>query len=149
MDEKQYISERVDDQIQWYDNKSVWNQKQYKRLRVAEITFAACIPFLAGYFADDLQWIKILTGFFGVMIAVIAGLVSLYSFQEHWIEYRTTSESLKHEKYLYLTKAPPYNSEQAFSLFVERIESLISTENSKWPQRINSSKKINKTKENK
>ena len=80
----------------------------------------------------------------GALIAVISTIISLNQFQENWIEYRTTCESLRHEKFLYLTKAEPYNNEEPFGLFVQRVESLISKENSSWSQYTKSS--IAKTK---
>lgn len=94
------------------------------------------IPFLVNDIATDASPLKLVVGSMGVCIAVISGLVSLYSFQENWIEYRTTAESLKHEKYLFLTKSPPYGSEDNFHMFVDRIESLISKENSAWVRNI-------------
>ena len=64
-------------------------------------------------------------------------------FQEKWSEYRTTSETLKHEKYLYETKSGPYDNERTdnFKSFVVRIENLISKENSSWSQYINKKEK--------
>ncbi|MDX8400740.1 MAG: DUF4231 domain-containing protein [Gallionellaceae bacterium] len=75
---------------------------------------------------------KIIVGGLGVIIAVSSGVVALFKFQEHWLQYRTTAESLKHHKYLYLTKTPPYNDEKSFNLLVESVEGLISKENSNW-----------------
>ena len=46
MDHEKYIKERLQDQISWYDKKSQWNQKLFKRLTLAEIVAAALIPFL-------------------------------------------------------------------------------------------------------
>ena len=70
--------------------------------------------------------------------AILTGLSVLLKFQEKWTEYRTTSEILKHEKFLFITKAGSYgNEEESFKLFVRRIENLISKENSAWSQYIN------------
>ena len=52
------------------------------------------------------------------------------------IKYRTTSEQLKHEKYLYLTNSNPYNKKERLGLLVERVESLISKENSLWSTKM-------------
>ncbi|HFC76762.1 MAG TPA: DUF4231 domain-containing protein, partial [Candidatus Moranbacteria bacterium] len=41
-------------------------------------------------------------------------------------------ESLKHEKYLFLTKSEPYDIDEPFKLLVQRVESLISKENTNW-----------------
>ena len=129
----EYISERVDDQICWYDNKSQRSQRWFKRLRAIEIIAAGAIPLFAG-FGGGATWSVIVVGVLGAAGAIFASLLSLNQFQENWIEYRTTCESLKHEEYLFLTNAEPYNEEDPFGLFVQRIESLISKENSTWSQ---------------
>ena len=144
MNVEQFLKKRVDDQINWYDRKSQFNQQWYKNLRIAEIVAAAAIPFLAGYFSAEIPVIQFIVGFLGFIIAVIAGVVGLYQFQERWVEYRTTCESLRHEKYLYLTKSEPYNLKNPFPLFVQRVESLISVENSRWAQLIKTQKKKRK-----
>jgi len=144
INEEQFLKERVDDQINWYDKKSQFNQRCYKWLRVGEIVAAAAIPFLAGYMSDKNPAIPVVVGLLGCIIAIIAGIVALYQFQENWVEYRTTCESLRHEKYLFLTQTEPYNVDNPFSLFVQRVESLVSTENTKWSQLIRAPKKEKK-----
>ena len=144
MNEEQFLKERVDGQINWYDKKSQFNQRWFKCLRVGEIVAAAAIPFLAGYMSNKTPAIQIVVGFLGFIIAIIAGVVALCQFQENWVEYRTTCESLRHEKYLFLTQTEPYNVDNPFPLFVQRVESLVSTENTKWSQLIRAPKKEGK-----
>jgi hypothetical protein len=72
----------------------------------------------------------------GVAVALITGLVTLYRFQENWIEYRTTAEALKHQKYRYLTRSAPYDGDNAFHLLVGTIESTISKETTAWSQSL-------------
>jgi len=136
MNADEYIAKRLDDQIAWYDRKSLWSQRWYKRLRMAEFVAAALIPFLAAYLAPELSTTKVVIGLLGVTIAVITATLGLYQFQEHWIEYRTTCESLKKEKYLFLTSSEPYtgDSPDRLRLLVERVETLISKENTNWTQ---------------
>ncbi len=131
MTEDEYLSERLEDQIRWYSKKSQANQKYYKRLRLVEIVCASLIPFLAGI-GNDLPYSKWIIGNLGVIIAISAGASSLYKFQENWTQYRTTAEALKQEKYLYLTEASPYHEDNKFLQLVERVESLISSENTQW-----------------
>ncbi|MEW8323545.1 MAG: DUF4231 domain-containing protein [Candidatus Thiodiazotropha taylori] len=133
MNEEEYISSRVDDQIGWYDKKSQKAQFWFKLLRGIEILSAAAIPIIAG-FAKEPFPVTLVVGLLGALIAVITSIVSLNQFQENWTEYRTTCESLKHEKFLFLTNAEPYHEEEPFRLFVQRAESLISKENSAWSQ---------------
>ena len=80
----------------------------------------------------------------GLLITIITGVVTLYKFQENWIEYRTTCETLRHEKFLFLTQTDPYDIEDPFNLLVHRVENLISKENTQWAQHIKMSKKMNK-----
>jgi hypothetical protein len=124
------IMERLEDQIVWYDRKSLANQRSYKRIKIAEILAAAIIPFLAGL---GLPHAAIVTGGLGVLITVFEGLLHLNQYQQNWINYRSTCEALKHEKYTYLGKGAPYASvTDPHALLAERIESLVSQEHAKW-----------------
>jgi hypothetical protein len=139
MNEDEYLTDRLDDQINWYGGKSQTNQKWFKSLRLTEIVLAAIIPFLAGI-GSAMPYYSIIIGALGVIIAVSAGVSAVYKFHENWLEYRTTSETLKHEKYLFQTKCPPYNQEDSFHLLVQRVEGLISKENSQWSRHTEKAK---------
>jgi len=139
MKEDEYIQSRLDDQISWYSKKSQFNQKWFKRLKILEIASAAIIPFLAGL-GPDIPHYQIVIGALGVIIAVSAGISSVYKFHENWIEYRTTAETLKHEKYLYLAKCPPYEMNDSFEKLVQRAESIISKENTQWSRHLEKTK---------
>lgn len=92
------------------------------------VVCAALIPLLSG-----LRVTPWLTGSVGALIAVFEGLQQLKQYQQNWIRYRSTCESLKHEKYLYLAKAGPYAGvSDAHALLAERVESLVSQEEGKW-----------------
>jgi uncharacterized protein DUF4231 len=132
---EEYVEQRINDQIAWYARRSVTNKRWFKRLRFAEIVAAATIPFLSG-FADKSSSIKIAIGALGVFVAVIASLLGLLQLQVHWIEYRATAESLKKEKFLFLTQTDPYDKDDAFHLLVERVEALLSKENTEWLQSV-------------
>ena len=117
MSPDEYIEQRVDDQISWYDRKSLSAQQWFKRLRGAEIVCAAAIPVLAGFSSSNFPTSPIV-GILGAAVVIIAALVSLNQYQEKWIQYRTTCETLRHEKYLFLTHTEPYNADNTFPLFV-------------------------------
>ena len=131
MKEDDYLKNRLEDQLQWYDKKSQHNQKYFKRLRLLEIISAALIPFLSGMI-EKFPCFSWLIGGLGVLIAVSAATSALFKYHENWIQYRTTAEQLRHEKYAYLTNTRPYDNEDKFDLLVERVEALISKENSAW-----------------
>ena len=84
-----------------------------KRLRFTEIVAAATIPFLSGFAGNSFP-IKIAIGALGVLVAVVASLLGLLQLQEHWIEYRATAESLRKEKFLFLTQTEPSDKDDAF-----------------------------------
>ena len=96
-------------------------------------------------FSGDM-WARITVAALGAITAIAAGVISLYQFREHWIDYRTTAESLKHEKYMYQTRTGPYAEDESFALLVERAEALISQENTAWKQRLKSQKTKEKSK---
>ena len=124
------IIERLEDQISWYDLRSISNMRWYKRLKISEIASAAVIPFLA---ASNIPRAEIATGALGVLVTVFEGMLQLNQFHENWIRYRSTCESLKHEKYIYLANAGPYAYiEKPRALLAERVESLVSQEHAKW-----------------
>jgi hypothetical protein len=133
--ETEYLEQRLDDQINWYDKKSSANQTAYKRLRLIEIIAAAAIPLLAGY-SQKSEYVGMAIGVIGLIVAVLAGIVSLYRFQENWTEYRAAAESLKQEKYLFLVRAEPYNGDQSFELLVQRVEALLKSETTGWAQAL-------------
>jgi len=137
MDDKEYIEQRLDNQKNWYSKNSQKNQHLHKRLQIVQILSAAMIPFLPSLIIEQSKCLNIVTGALGVLIAVIAGVSALYKFDEKWIKYRTSAESLKHEKFLYETKVEPYDTEDPFPLLVQRVETLISQENSDWSQYVN------------
>jgi hypothetical protein len=137
MDESTYIKERLEEQIKWYSNSSAINKRFYMSFKITEIILAAIIPFLSGII-DDFPFLKYVIGIIGILIAILGALQIINKYQEKWISYRTTSETLKHEKFLYTTQSGFYNkiNENAFSDFVIRVESLISKENTDWNNMI-------------
>lgn len=141
MQEQEYIEKRLEDQISWYDKKSIANQSLFKRLRILEIVFATLIPLLSiafevFNFLNDYH--ALIFGVIGLIISVLASIISFGKYQELWQSYRTTCESLKKEKFLFYAKARPYAKNNRYVLLVERVESLISKENTNWSEMINS-----------
>lgn len=137
MEADNYLKTRLQDQIDWYDKKSLTSQRLFMRLRIMEIVAAALIPLVSGFSISrpDFTTYGIITvGILGVMVSIISGVLSLGRYQEHWVEYRGTCESLKKEKILFEAQVEPYNTPDAFNLLVQRAETLISKENTNWAQ---------------
>jgi hypothetical protein len=133
MTEQEYLESRVEDQLKWYSAKSGWNHKLYKWLRLVEVALASLIPLIVVLPLMELLS-KVLVAAAGAAIAVISGAISLWKFQENWVEYRATAENLKREKFLFVTRAAPYAADDRFPLFVGRVETLLGAESAKWVQ---------------
>jgi hypothetical protein len=118
---------RLEEAIDWYDHRAAENQRLYKWLKLLEIAVAAALPVVAGVGAA--VWV---IGSLAALVVVLEGAQHLFQFQEHWITYRATAESLKHEHYLYLARAGPYGGEDRRSKLATRTEVLISQEHAKW-----------------
>jgi Protein of unknown function (DUF4231) len=119
--------ERLEDQIGWYDRKSLQNQRRFKLCKYVEILAAAAIPVLAGAGSPAM-----VVGSLGGVVLVLEGIQHLNQYQQNWIAYRSTAEALKHEKYLYAARAAHYAVPHAHRLLAERIEGLVSQEHAKW-----------------
>ena len=131
MNTEEYIINRLDNQIAWYDKKSMYCQKKYKRIKVIQIISTAIIPFLAS-FVLELKFLLSIISALGVLVTVLEGVLSLNKYHENWIEYRSICETLQREKYMFSGKAGVYSDEGAFVTLVERIETIISKENINW-----------------
>ncbi len=130
-----FLSERYDDQVNWYDKKSLHNQKVYKRLQWIIIIFSALTPVLIelhiDFFKDfQLSRLAIVTS---LLVTICSAAIKTFKYQENWINYRTTCETLRKEKYLYQASLGDYKeAEDKEALFVGRVERVISRENTLW-----------------
>lgn len=134
MTKEEYLTTRLEEQINWYNKKSIINQEWYKALKIIDCTLALLIvPF--SYYIDRCQWFQYAVIIAGMAISLSNFLQSIYKYHENWIQYRATAELLKHEKYLFLTQSGGYSVAcDPFRELVERCESIISSENIDWAQ---------------
>jgi Protein of unknown function (DUF4231) len=120
--------QRLEDQIAWYDRKSGAAQRRFKFLKGSQLVFAAAIPVVA-----TLDTHGAVAGTLGGLVVVLEGIAQLNQYQQNWQAYRSTCESLKHEKYTFLARAGPYSGlRNPLPLLADRIEGLISQEHAKW-----------------
>lgn len=129
-DFEKYLKERYEDQINWYRDNATKNKFFYTCFQWGVIVLSASLPVLISTVPESLQWITIILS---VVLAIGTAGLKTFKFQEIWINYRTISETLKKEKYFYDANIDEYSDESGKeSLFVDRVESLISRENSLW-----------------
>lgn len=121
--------DRLEDQLGWYDRKSVAAQQAYKRVKLSQLIVGAAVPVFAG-----LQVSAAITATLAAYVVVAEGAQQLYQWQTNWVLYRATAEALKHEKYLYLAAAGPYSTDDRHRVLAERLEGLVSQEHAKWTE---------------
>ncbi|KYG83727.1 hypothetical protein AWN68_02670 [Roseivirga echinicomitans] len=65
-------------------------------------------------------------------VIILVGISELMKFREQWMEYRTTAETIKSEKMLFLTNTGPYSQEGKFNYYVENHEAIVKSEHINW-----------------
>ena len=136
MSQSDVVMERLEDQINWYDKKSGYNQRMFKGMKTATIVISVSIPLLAAFSSYKPipgPLIALFTGTLGAAIAFLEAMQQLNQYHQNWITYRATAEALSREKFLFLGNAGDYAAAvNPKALLAERVESLVSQENSKW-----------------
>lgn len=126
-----YLENRYRDQLSWYSKRSRQYKKWYHCLQVAIILLAAFLPGMTALVPEKLWIITLMSS----LLAFLTAILKAFNFQEDWISYRTTAEALKREKYYYDAKIGDYSTtKNAEQLFVDRIEDLMSIENTFWTE---------------
>ncbi len=122
-----YYRDRYQKEVEWYDTKASKNKWRYHTAYTIIIISSAVTPILA---LSELKWPTTIAA---TLIAIASGIEKLMKFQVNWINYRTICETLRKEEHLMNAGLSDYaqtDSKQA--LFVERVENLISRENTLW-----------------
>lgn len=129
-DFKGYLKDRYYKQIDWYGTKGSLNKKAYQSLQTIVVVFAVITPTLVIIGEGGLRWLAVISS---AIVAILCSLLKVFKFQENWINYRTTSETLRKEIHYYKAKLAGYkDAEDPEALFVERVEAVISRENTLW-----------------
>ncbi len=137
-----YLKERYENQVQWYDSRSSLYKRYYHWFQWATIIFSSVLPASIMLIPED---DKIYLVVLSVILAIATSAMKSFKFQENWISYRTIAETLKKETHYYNAGANGYSTvENKEQLFVERVESLISRENTLWVETHTKSKSIPK-----
>ncbi len=130
----EYVDQRVNQFVGWYDRKAVKAKAAYLRIRTIAVVGALVVPVAANL---DFSWYQahrtIVTTLISLLVSIAVALDSVYHFADQWRNYRSTEQFLSREKFPFQTGEGPYketNEEEAFLLFVERCEAQIASENS-------------------
>ena len=129
-----YKQERLQKQIEWHSKKARDNKSRFHIYQIITLIASTIIPIINVASIGDFQT-RLISSINAGIIAVATGLTQLEKYQENWILYRTSSELLKKEKYFFENSVGEYSNLddiQKNKLLVERIESIVSAETSKY-----------------
>lgn len=166
MDDVQYFKERLNSQLDFFDDKASQNKEKYKFYKRLEFILAASIPVVIGLSAMGIAEgsilfhirgvigmeavkipftlsiaLQILAALSGVFLAFINKIIELDEYYKNWKEFRLTHELLYNQKILYLTKSEPYTGKDAFKILVSNVEGILAKEIQKWSvQRVDDNK---------
>jgi hypothetical protein len=128
-----YVDKRLENQIAWYEKKASENKNRFHYFQVIIIVASAIIP-LVNLIDIPLQT-RVTSAILGAIITGITALTQLKKYQENWLIYRSTEESLKREKFLFLNSAgnyPNLSDDVKDKTLVESVEAILSSETSKF-----------------
>ncbi len=141
---EKYLSDRYKKQRKWYSDKAAWNKTRYQTLQWVALFFGALTPVLIALRESfDLQvpW-HIAALFSSALVVFASSVLKAFTYQESWLNYRTTSEALKKELYFYQARVHAYsNAEFPEQLFVTRFEAIVGRENALWVDTITTKEK--------
>lgn len=128
-----YLSTRVDDQINWYSNRSGQLKKRYRWLKGLTITIGGLIPVCIALSDKYGDLLKYLAGIFGALISIFEGISGMLKDKETYLAYRAASEALIREKMQYQSRSGRYaDAANTFAVLVESCESIMAGENTQW-----------------
>jgi Protein of unknown function (DUF4231) len=129
-----YKQDRLEEQIKWHSQKAHHNKQKFRLYQIIILIASAIIPTVNVVNFTDLPT-RISSSIMAGIIAVATGITQLEKYQENWILYRTSTELLKKEKYFFENNAGEYSNlsdVEKNKLLVERVESIVSAETSRY-----------------
>ena len=100
-----YIMERFNGSIKWYDREAGKAKKAYMRLRLVSVVGGALVPVLINV---DIPYMTATTTVISLLVLLAVSIDSVYHYGEQWSSYRSTEQFLRREYYLYTVNEGPY-----------------------------------------
>ena len=128
----EYLTRRVDDQIAYFDQGAIRNQKNYRRLKSAAIVCNVLTTMTIALAFTVPEAYKVWMGIGALVLSTV--VLATYQWEEFhnygakWEKFRLVAEQLRSEKYLFMNRAGRYDiqdEEQRKRLFVEAVEQVI------------------------
>jgi len=131
MTDCKYLDDRLEEQIRWYGKKANQNKNRFYGYQIVIIVSGVLVPIInaANFGSDE---VRVISSILGGIIVGITSILQLKKHHENWIQYRSTEEVLKKEKYFFLNNVGLYSEledKKKCERLVRRVESVISNQN--------------------
>jgi Protein of unknown function (DUF4231) len=141
--QREFVTGRWLEQLQYMEGKATQARDRYHRMRVVTIVSGVLVPALVSlYHAPGVynQVLKFAALALGLVVAGLSGLEELFHYGERWRHFRETAESLKSEGWQFLCLVGPYrryrSPSNAYPLFAERVEEIMQRESGQYFAKI-------------
>lgn len=120
--------DRLEFLIDWYNRAATRARISYITLKVVQLLLAAAVPL-----TSSLDVNRTTVGVLGGAVVVMEGVQQLLRPHDNWLRYRTTTEALLREKYLWASHAVDYaTAHDPSALLAQRTEDLVGREGAQW-----------------
>nr|DAZ22189.1 MAG TPA: Protein of unknown function (DUF4231) [Caudoviricetes sp.] len=133
--ESDYLNSRLNEQIEYFDKKSISMKKKYFSFEIISIILSSAIPIVTLINPSPPSYYDIAIAILGTCTTIISSIVSLKSYNNEWLQCRSVCENLKHHKYLFINNCEPYNLDDNITnktLLVNNCEKIILSDLSDW-----------------
>jgi len=136
---KDYITNRIVPQMEWYSSKSRSYKKKYFRWMTAVIMIGAFVP-VVSVFADGSIWVKALLAALGAGTTACNAYLSLQNYKDLWLTYRKTREAVLRTLYFYFNNIGVFSQsgtqEEKDAHLITICENELSSETDGWQSSI-------------
>jgi len=128
IDIDEYLNDRVLSHIDYCEDVAYSYRSKYYLIEWVLIIVASLTPMfviLNFSFARDnwAQWIPVVSS---AIVAILTGGLKTFRYEENWRKYSDLAESLKKEKYQFMTGSGVYrSSENPETVFIDAVETLL------------------------
>lgn len=129
--------ERLNGEISSYGQRAGHNRFGFLCGQTAAIVCAALVPVVSVFTEINPTRVAYLVAVLGGASAVVAGLLSLFNWQQNWINFRRTGEDLKSHRAQFHAGAGIYADRRtAFRSLVDNCERILAAERGQWAEQL-------------
>ena len=130
-----YIRSRIEDQIRYYEEKSIRNKRAYYAISVVSIIANALIPILSIFLKTPDTALKVAITCLSSFTAILSSCLLIFNCKNLWTKYRYNANMLTSLLHQYCARTGLFaglEDERAFGLLAQRSEEYLEGESEEW-----------------